>query len=122
MAAGIETLYIEQGADYFLELEYVDEDDIPVNITGYSVRGDLKSSAQDVTPVASFTCTVTDGPSGRILITLPAEDSSAIPLRGVSYEVCGVFYYDIELYKTGEPTERLLNGIANISPEVTKSV
>lgn len=119
MAAGVYNMSIEQGVSYALEVIYKDSLNVPIDITNYAVRGQIRSKATDVEALASFTITIVDAVAGSILIELPAEVSSAFVLSGASYLNTKTYFYDIELYS---PTEviRILNGSVSVSPEITK--
>lgn len=122
MAAGIYTILIEQGSTYTLVVKLNDGAtpvSAPIDLTGYTGRGEIKLKATDTTPLATFTVDVTDPTEGEVTILLDAEDSEAIPTTGTNYTEILEAWYDIELVN-GTEVIRLLNGACNISPEVTK--
>lgn len=119
MSAGVYNLEIEQGSTYTLQITLKDDQGAARDLTGYQARGQIRKSAQDITKICDLTCTISTPASGIIVITLPASTSSAIQLRGCNYSNTSTFYYDIEIYQSTY-VERILNGSAIISPEVTK--
>ena len=119
MSAGVYDIIIEQGSTFAFEITLTSDGTHPIVLTDYLGRGMIRHHAADLEPMASFTVTILDALTGKIGIYLSAEDSSAIPLKGYGYDERTVFYYDIEIYKDDEVI-RVLNGQAQISPEITK--
>ena len=115
MAAADYNLLIEQGATFELSIIWKDDNDTPIDISGYSARMQIRKT-YDSDPVISLTNDsdggiVLGGVAGTIAITIDADTTDDIEiLRG---------RYDLELEFNGVVT-RLLQGIVNISREVTK--
>lgn len=120
MAAGVYDISIEQGASFSMVVTYEQSSGGPVNLSGYSGRGQIRAAATATAVLAVFDVTVTDAANGEVTISLAPEDSSAIPVKGKNYSEKAEYVYDIELYTAGGEVIRLLNGKASISPEVTK--
>ena len=122
MPAGIYLIEIEQGASFSMDVTYLDSAGDPVDLTGYSGRGQIRLTAQTATTLASFTVTITDAAAGEVSISLPASalvGNAAI--TGTSYSDKTSAVYDIELYTAADADViRLLQGVCLISPEVTK--
>lgn len=122
MAAGVYDITIEQGARFVLEATYTSDGTTPINLTGYSGRGQVRATATSA-PVASFTVTIPTPATGVVRAVIEADDTAAIPTDGANYSKTKVYYYDIELYTTDDADViRLLNGKATVSPEITKPV
>jgi hypothetical protein len=122
MAAGVYTLEVEQGSTKTIQIQYKDSEGAPIDITGYSGRGQIRRRASDADPLAAFEVTVSGPLTGVVDVVLPATALAGARLQGASYGDKTVAAYDIELYKTDDVDDviRLLNGVCNISPEVTK--
>jgi hypothetical protein len=120
MGAGVYDLSIEQGTSFSMVVTFEDSNGDPINLSGYSGRGQIRAAATATSVLASFTVTITDAANGEVTIALDPEDSSAIPVKGKNYSEKTEYVYDIELYTVGGEVIRLLNGKASISPEVTK--
>lgn len=121
--AGVYTLNVEQGATKTFKVNYYQDEDqtTPVNLTGYTGRGQIRLKATDTAALASFTVEVTDAINGEVTITLPATALEGnANIKGKSYDATTTAYYDIELVN-GTQVIRLLNGTCLISPEVTKA-
>lgn len=119
MAAGVLDLVIEQGVTFGMTVTVKDSSGTPVNITGYTFRGKIKESAQDVSAVEEFTCTITDAVNGIFTVGLTAAETAAIAATGATYDTYSSYVYDIEMVDTSTFVTRLLNGALRVSPEVT---
>lgn len=122
MAAGVYTLEIEQGVTKSFRITYKDALDAAIDLTGYAGRGSIKLKAGDSAPLASFQVAITDPTNGIIDVTLPAAALSRnANIKGKSYSEKTAAVYDIEVYTPDDADViRLLNGVCNISPEVTR--
>ena len=119
MPAAVYRMHVEQGATFAITTTLTDEAGDPVDLTGYSGRGKIRSATG--TAMANFTVTITDAPAGEVSITLPAGALVGSPdITGVAYNEYTTAYYDIELYTAADASVlRILNGVCRISPEVT---
>lgn len=119
MAAGVLDLVIEQGVSFGMALTIKDANDTPVNITGYTFAGAIKESAQDSSPVESFTFVLTDPGNGVVTVSLTDEETSGLPATGDVYDEYTGYVYDIEMTDLSGNVTRILNGEISVSPEVT---
>jgi len=122
MAAGKLNLLIEQGATFTRKLFFKDSSNAAIDLTGNAFAGQIRKSASDPTIIATFTCMITDAPAGEVEISLTDSQTSAIPVKAsTSPERESTEYaYDIERTISGGTKQRVLEGIASVSPEVTK--
>lgn len=130
MAAGTYNFTIEQGATVDFEVQYKDSNLVPVDLTGYSGRMQIRSNYADNSPVTYITLSSSRAPdgtgldfsgsasrglkpptSGAIGVYILAESSSALNFVKAKY--------DLELY-SGSLVIRLLEGIVTIDKEVTR--
>jgi hypothetical protein len=107
---------IDQGADWFLNVNYDNPDGTPVNLTGYTAALQLRSLPTDPTSVLSLTTgagiTIT-GATGLIAIRATATQTRAIDE--------GIYYYDLEITAPSTAVvTRIIQGQADVSPEVTR--
>ena len=120
MAAGVYDITIEQGARFTMEATYTTDGTTPIDLTGYYGRGQIKATT-DAGAVARFTVTIPTPANGVVRCVIEADDTAIIPATGANYSKTSVYYYDIELFTVGDADViRLLNGKANVSPEITK--
>jgi hypothetical protein len=102
-------LVIEQGSTFRRSIPVLDDTSAPLDLTGWSVRGQIRRSYADPTVAYDLDLTVA---SSNVELVIPAEDSSEWTWRH------GV--YDVELIDVdGNPT-RLMQGSVTVSPEVTR--
>lgn len=123
MAAGKLDFLIEQGASFERTLTIKDSLDAPINLTGYVFSGQIRKKYSDATTVGSFVFTILDQVTntGKVRVTMSPAATSAIPVdkAETAAKRNTVYVYDIEM-NTGSKVERLLEGAATISPEVTR--
>ena len=112
------TLRIDAGAHYFLTVIWVDPDEVPIDMTGYSARMMLKNKYSDTTPLVSLTSAsgITITPEeGVIEIVISDENTGTL---ATTKEGRGV--YDLEVESADGIVTRLLGGEWIASPETTK--
>ena len=103
---------IQQGATFAKTLTITDDDDVAVNISNDTFRGQVRKKHTSTDTEAAFTMTITDGPNGVAQWSLTDTQTAAMG--------SGKFYYDIEWVKADGTVVRLLEGIADTTPEVTR--
>lgn len=109
---GIYNITCPQGATFNRRFTY-SIDNVPVNLGSYTAALQVRES-YDIEPVISLTNLsgiVLGGTAGTIDVTVAATATAAVP--------AGQYLYDLELNNDGEVT-RLLQGVWNHTPEVTK--
>lgn len=104
-------LTIEQGATFSRTITIKDASNVVVDISTDTFAGQVRKRHQSGTVEATFTMTVTDGPNGEVTATISATDTAAMDT--------GDFVYDIE-WTSGSTVIRLLEGVATVTPEVTR--
>jgi hypothetical protein len=104
-------LIIEQGATFTRTLRITDANNNAVDISTDTFAGQVRKRHQSGTVEATMTFTITNGANGEVTATISATDTGAMDT--------GDFVYDIE-WTSGAEVTRLLEGIATVTPEVTK--
>jgi hypothetical protein len=116
MTAGIKDIIIEQGATFRYSLIWKDSDNLPIDITGYTARMQVRKSFNSNDPLLSLTTEnggiALGGILGTIVVTATATLTAAIDVRA------GV--YDLELQSASGVVTRLVEGKVTINPEVTR--
>tara|TARA_R110002126_G_scaffold231858_3_gene376444 strand:+ start:1017 stop:1361 length:345 start_codon:yes stop_codon:yes gene_type:complete len=106
---------IDQGATWYLNVEYDNPNGTPVNITSYTAALQIRSLPESATAVLSLATgsgiTIT-GATGLIAITATATQTRAIDE--------GTYYYDLEITSPAGVVTRLVQGQAVVTPEVTR--
>jgi len=107
---------IDQGATWTVNIVYYDYNNVPVDLTGYSARMQLRSKYDSSAVLTLSTATgeiVITGPTGQIAITASATQTQAI--------ASGIYVYDLELTSGAEIT-RLIQGQMTVRENVTANV
>lgn len=120
MAATHEDILIEQGATFEKTITVKDAAGAPVPITTWTGRGVVKTLVTDVTPIAEFDFDfATLGATGKVVVSLDATTTGAIPTTGTKYSAYTKYVYEIELVN-GAKVYRAANGNVNVSPSATQ--
>lgn len=104
-------LTIEQGSTFSRTITIKDSSNVVVDISTDTFAGQVRKRHQSGTVEASFTFTITDGANGEVTATISATDTASMDP--------GDFVYDIE-WTSGSTVTRLLEGVATVTPEVTR--
>ena len=109
-------LVIEQGATFLLDLVLEDPAKQPVDLTGATaqMQGRLRVGAGTTLfdwSVSGGQITI-DGPAGAVKVSVPASQT-----RTLSFDV-GV--YDLEITESDGTVLRVLEGVVELSKEVTR--
>jgi hypothetical protein len=109
---------IDQGANWFLNVNYDNPDGTPVNLAGYSGALQMRSYPDASTAVLSLTSAAGGGITITAATGLVAIAATATQTRAIDE---GTYYYDLEITDTftGVVT-RLIQGQAVVSAEVTR--
>ena len=117
--AQYEEITIDQGADVTLQLDLVDTNGNPKNLTNYTVTAKAKRTYNsDSDDTFNFSTAVLVPPTdGKCTLTLTNTQTDAM-------KAPGRYVYDVELSIVDSDTntviERVLEGVLDISPSVTK--
>lgn len=110
-------LYVYRGATLSEAVTWKDENNVPIDLTGFTARMHMRETLEAATPFLTLTTEnggiALGGVAGTIDIIASATATSAITAtEGV---------YDLELIASdGITVTRLLEGVVFISPEVTR--
>ena len=111
---------IKQGANFYWQISIVDEVDgveVATDLTGYSVEMQIRETFDDTVILATYSTVngkiTLDELNGLITINDPAAATALYPsdFKGV---------YDIETTSPAAFVDRILEGAAEITPEVTR--
>lgn len=109
--ASSSNLYIDAGSTFSAIITVNGSDDLPLDLTGYTVASQMRKSYGSLTAYA-FTATIYDAATGKLRIALPATTSSGI--------TPGRYLYDIEITSAIDEKLRVVEGLVIITPEITK--
>lgn len=113
MPAAKLNLLVEQGATFSKRLVWRDKNKRPVNLTGYSAKMQVRSSATSSTVIFELSTE-----NGRI--TLASAGAIQLDIDANLTETISSGMYDLKLYAPGGQEFRLVEGKLTVSPGVTK--
>lgn len=106
---------VDQGAVWTIEIEYLDSNDNPIDLTGFSAAMQLRENYDSSTAVLTLTtqngAIVIDGPNGTVTVTMTSQQTKDLDATW--------YLYDVELY-SGANVIRLIQGQISIAGEVTR--
>jgi hypothetical protein len=116
MVAGKYDMICEQGATFVRNLVWQDENEVPVNLTGYTARMHVRQNVQSnalILPLTTENGGISLTPeTGGIRLFLSASATDPLqPRRAV---------YDLELVAPDGFVTRLVEGTFTIVPQVTR--
>ena len=125
MASNTYDITIKQGSTYTLEMQIDDSLGAGIDLTGHTFRGVIKKLISSTTNEASFSFVIDPDQvtnAGKVTATISAVNTALIDAHKT--ENCRrrttCMSYDIESIDSSDNVERWLEGVANISPEVTR--
>ena len=104
-------LDIDQGSDFTAIFELENDDNTPMDLTGFSVYSQFRKSYNSVISY-QFTTQIVSALQGKISLYLSGSASSAIKP--------GRYLYDVELTGPGNTKARVIEGVITINAEITK--
>lgn len=109
--ATISNIFIDQGANYSNIITVSGTSGSPLDITGYTVASQMRKSYTSSTAY-SLNAAIYNAVSGQVRLTLNATQSEAIPP--------GRYLYDLEITSAGGVRTRVVEGVATVTPQITK--
>ena len=100
---------IDQGADFLLEVTAVDSDEVPLDLAQYTIVAQMRKHFESANSI-SFITSVTD--DDKLVLSLHANTTQAI--------VPGRYNYDVLMTSNNGIIIRLLEGIATVTPGITR--
>ena len=114
--AGTLHLTIEQGATFDPVLTWGDENGLPIDLTGYSARMQIRETVDAVAALPDATTVngqiILGGAAGTVTFAIPATITAAFTFEEA--------VYDLEVESAGGHVTRLVEGSVYLSPEVTR--
>lgn len=106
---------IQQGATFLAKFIWKDSNSVPIDLTGYTARMQIRATITSTVVIAELTTTTgitLGGTTGNIELKLTATQTAAITAK--------VGVYDLELQDTAGFVTRLISGDIEFSHEVTR--
>jgi len=110
MSAGKYNITLDQGSTFVLQVTLEQPAGTPINLSGYTVRSQIRKSYSD-TLIGAFTCALVTPASGIFQMALTATQTKLLTEAE--------YVYDVEI-SIGSTVTRVLEGIIYVSPEVTQ--
>ena len=104
-------LLIEAGANFNTVITVNESDGSVKNLSSYTARSQIRKSYYSTTAV-DFTVTIDDPLNGIIRMQMPAATTANIR--------AGRYVYDVEIESASGDVERIFEGIATVTPNVTR--
>jgi hypothetical protein len=105
-------IVIDQGADFSTTVTVLDNDNSILNLSNYTARGQIRKHYTSTTAV-NFLFEFNEPRSSGIL-TLSLSNIQTANMEA------GRYVYDVEIISLANTVTRLVEGIATVTPEVTK--
>lgn len=105
-------IVIDQGADFATTVTVTDNDGNVVDLSGYSARGQIRKHYTSSTSVSLSFTFATPRSSGELSLSLTNAQTANME--------AGRYVYDVELISSANVVSRLVEGIATVTPEVTR--
>lgn len=108
---GTYNITLQRRADYNLSLQFKDNSNQAIDITGYTVAAQIWDR-QRTTKSADFNITYTDRSNGEVTISLTGAQTAALPDEEL--------YYDVLVTDTGNVKSYYLEGVIFINQGYTE--
>ena len=103
-------IVIDQGSTFQTSINVTDDNETPINLTGYSAAAMLRKHYTS-SNATSFTTSISPT-LGIVTLSMSANTTNAI--------TPGRYVYDCELTDTNGAVTRLVEGIVTVTPGVTR--
>lgn len=116
MAIFNQDIIFDQGSDYTRTITVSNDDDTPINLTGWTIIGMLKKTYCQTNPDLSISITILNQGTntGQFTYTIQGSLSKDLPCDHTS------FLYDIKATTSGSVPIRLVEGKAKMRLQVSK--
>lgn len=103
-----------RGDSYIHEVRLVDDSGNPIDITdNRTYTAQIRRKPDDTSAVATFSCSITSGETGKVTMSLSAETTAAL--------TPGNYVYDfVETNSSAETTLTLMRGTVTVEHDVTR--
>lgn len=105
-------LNLDQGADFEFDVDLMESDGTPIDVTNYTFSSSLRKSYYSSTATANMTVSIIDAANGNVLLSMNSSTTSNIK--------AGRYLFDVKQINSANSTTRLVEGIITVLPQVTK--
>ena len=103
---------IDQGTTFSADIDVTDADGDILNLTGYTVAGQMRKSYNSTTFTA-FSASISNATGGVVTIGLSATQTNALK--------AGRYVYDVEITASDATVTRIVEGQIEVTPGVTRA-
>ena len=103
-------IVIDQGTDFSATIDLSDATGTPYDLSGYSASAQMRKNYASSTAV-DFTVAISIA-SSQIILSLPKSITNTL--------TPGRYMYDVEITSDADTTTRVVEGIATITPGITR--
>jgi len=103
-------IIIDQGSTFSTTVSVTDEDDLPINLTGYTANAQMRKHYSSVISYAFDTSIAAN--TGVITLAMSSNATNSL--------TAGRYVYDVEITTSGGSVSRLVEGIVTVTPGVTR--
>jgi hypothetical protein len=111
MAAGYQELFLEKGATFSTSLTLDGSNGTAYDLTNVTAKSQVRKSYYSANSTADFVVTIPNPTSGVINMLLSSANTSNI--------APGRYVYDVVIKDSSNNVTRVLEGIVNVTPQVT---
>ena len=112
MAAYVE-LIVDQGSSFNNVITLTDDiTNANINISGYTVRSQMRRSYYSTNASANITCTITNASQGEITMRMSAGTTANIK--------SGRYLFDLQTVDLSGVVSRVLEGIITVTPRISR--
>lgn len=112
MAAYVE-LFMDQGTTFNNVINITDDmTNAPINVSGYVIRSQMRTSYFSSNVTANISCFVADAANGEIYLSVPSANTAKIKP--------GRYLFDVLATDTSNTVSRVLEGIITVTGSVTR--
>lgn len=112
MTAYVE-LYIDQGSTFNSIIHLTDDaTNSPINVSGYTANSQIRRSYYSANISANITCTFSNTANGELTLSMTAAETANLK--------AGRYVFDVKTTSNSNVTSRIVEGIINVTPGVTR--
>lgn len=105
-------IVIDQGANFSTTITVTDDSGSVVDLSGYTAEGQIRKHYTSSTKVDFTISFVSPRSSGQVTLSLSSANTGAME--------AGRYVYDVELTSAANVISRMVEGIATVTPQVTR--
>jgi hypothetical protein len=105
-------LTIDQGTTFEASLDLKNDDGTAINVTNYVFQSQIRKSFYSANSTANLVVAITDSVNGVIKLSLTSANTANIK--------AGRYLYDVKMTTPAGSTTRIIEGIATITPQVSR--